>query len=157
MLELDFFLSKQIMILLSVIAKRISFIEFYRHRVRQYFWSWFRTRDYRSCRRTPPDRREQCSSEKRLNCYFCCCYCFCRRKCCCCSSSSIDYGSSSCCYGFCFRFRGCFYCFVVVMATVGMFDWRLFDNSNRRSFVRHPSKVGMFDSDLVLLIRRTKY
>ena len=39
MLELDFFLSKQILKLLSVIAKRISFIEFYRHRVRQYFLS----------------------------------------------------------------------------------------------------------------------
>ncbi len=33
-----------------------------------------------------------------------------------------------------------------------MFDWTLFDNSNQRSFVRWPSKVGMFDSDLVWLI-----
>ena len=35
------------------------------------------------------------------------------------------------------------------MATVGMFDWTLFDNSNRTSYVRRPSKVGMFDSDYV--------
>jgi hypothetical protein len=29
------------------------------------------------------------------------------------------------------------------------FDWTLFDNSNRRKVVRRPSKVVMFDSDLV--------
>ncbi len=34
-------------------------------------------------------------------------------------------------------------------ATVGMFDWSLFDNSNRTTYVRRPSKVGMFDSDYV--------
>jgi hypothetical protein len=39
--------------------------------------------------------------------------------------------------------------FVPKWATVGMFDWRLFDNSNRTSYVRQPSKVGMFDLDYV--------
>ncbi len=29
------------------------------------------------------------------------------------------------------------------------FDWTLFDNSNRRKVVRRPSKVVMFDLDLV--------
>ena len=39
------------------------------------------------------------------------------------------------------------------MATVGMFDWTLFDNSNQTKDVRRPSKGGMFDSDFVRLIR----
>ncbi len=30
-----------------------------------------------------------------------------------------------------------------------MFDWTLFDNSNQRKVVQQPSKVVMFDSDLV--------
>jgi hypothetical protein len=34
-----------------------------------------------------------------------------------------------------------------------MFDWTLFDNSNQRKDVRWPSKVAMFDSDLVRLIQ----
>ncbi len=34
-----------------------------------------------------------------------------------------------------------------------MFDWTLFDNSNRRKDARRPSKVAMFDSDLVRLIQ----
>ncbi len=39
------------------------------------------------------------------------------------------------------------------METGGTFDWTLFDNSNQSSFVQLPSKVGMFKSDLVRLIR----
>jgi hypothetical protein len=31
----------------------------------------------------------------------------------------------------------------------GIFDWTLFDNSNRRKVVRRPAKVGMFDLNLV--------
>jgi hypothetical protein len=42
-----------------------------------------------------------------------------------------------------------FFTRVMTRATVGMFDWRLFDNSNRTSYVRQPSKVGMFDLDYV--------
>ncbi len=33
------------------------------------------------------------------------------------------------------------------------FDWTLFDNWNQRKVVLRPSKVAMFDSDLVRLIR----
>ncbi len=36
--------------------------------------------------------------------------------------------------------------------TCGMFDSTYFDNSNRRPFVRQPSKLGMDDSDYVRLI-----
>ena len=32
-----------------------------------------------------------------------------------------------------------------------MIDWSYFHNLNRRTFVQRPSKVGMFDSDLVQL------
>ena len=44
--------------------------------------------------------------------------------------------------------------FFVGEATVGMFDWRLFDNSNRTKVVQQPKKLGcltqiMFDSDYV--------
>jgi hypothetical protein len=54
--------------------------------------------------------------------------------------------------------------FVVIMATVGMFDWRLFDNSNRTKVVRRPKKLGcltqiMFDGKLTIVehkINRTK-
>jgi hypothetical protein len=35
------------------------------------------------------------------------------------------------------------------MGAGATFDWTLFDNSNRRKVVRQPSKVVMFDSDLV--------
>ncbi len=38
------------------------------------------------------------------------------------------------------------------LATVGIFDWTLFDNSNWTKVVRRPSKGGMFNSDLVRLI-----
>jgi hypothetical protein len=49
-------------------------------------------------------------------------------------------------------------------ATVGMFDWRLFDNSNRTKVVRQPKKLGcltkiMFDGKLTIVehkINRTK-
>ena len=49
-------------------------------------------------------------------------------------------------------------------ATVGMFDWRLFDNSNRTKVVRRPKKLGcstqiMFDGKLTIVehkINRTK-
>ncbi len=42
------------------------------------------------------------------------------------------------------------------MATVGMFDWRLFDNSNRTKVVRRPKKLGcstqiMFDGKLTIV------
>ncbi len=43
------------------------------------------------------------------------------------------------------------------METGGMFDWTYFDNWNRRSSVWRPSKVGMFDSDLVRLIQPTNW
>jgi hypothetical protein len=50
------------------------------------------------------------------------------------------------------------------MTTVGMFDWRLFDNSNRTKVVRRPKKLGcstqiMFDRKLTIVehkINRTK-
>ncbi len=38
---------------------------------------------------------------------------------------------------------------VVSKRAGAMFDWTFFDNSNRRKVVRQPSKVVMFDSDLV--------
>jgi hypothetical protein len=34
-----------------------------------------------------------------------------------------------------------------------MFDWTLFDNSNQTTFVPQLQKVGMFNLDLVQLIR----
>ncbi len=50
------------------------------------------------------------------------------------------------------------------LATVGMFDWRLFDNSNRTKVVRRPKKLGcltqiMFDRKLTIVehkINQTK-
>jgi hypothetical protein len=39
------------------------------------------------------------------------------------------------------------------LRTGGMFDLTYFDNSNWRPFVWHLSKVGMFNSGLVWLIR----
>ena len=41
----------------------------------------------------------------------------------------------------------------VLLRTGGMFDLTYFDNSNWRPFVWHLSKVGMFNSGLVWLIR----
>jgi hypothetical protein len=35
------------------------------------------------------------------------------------------------------------------MGAGATFDWTLFDNSNQRKVVRRPSKVVMFDLDLV--------
>jgi hypothetical protein len=54
--------------------------------------------------------------------------------------------------------------FLAEMATVGMFDWRLFDNSNRTKVVRRPKKLGcstqiMFNGKLTIVehkINRTK-
>jgi hypothetical protein len=40
-----------------------------------------------------------------------------------------------------------------LMERSGMFDSTLFDNSNWRKVVRRPSKVGMFNQDLVWLIQ----
>jgi hypothetical protein len=37
--------------------------------------------------------------------------------------------------------------------TGGAFEWTLFGNSNRTTFVQRLQKVGMFDSDLVRLTR----
>jgi hypothetical protein len=37
----------------------------------------------------------------------------------------------------------------VLMGAGATFDWTLLDNSNRRKVARQPSKVVMFDSDLV--------
>ncbi len=39
------------------------------------------------------------------------------------------------------------------MGAGATFDWTLFDNWNQRKVVQRPSKVAMFDSDLVRLIQ----
>ncbi len=44
----------------------------------------------------------------------------------------------------------------ISLATVGMFDWRLFDNSNRTKVVRRPKKLGcstqiMLDGKLTII------
>jgi hypothetical protein len=41
-----------------------------------------------------------------------------------------------------------------IWGTGGTFNWTLFDNSNQKNFVRRLQKVGMFDLNLVQLIRR---
>ena len=54
--------------------------------------------------------------------------------------------------------------FAILVATVGMFDWRLFDNSNGTKIVQQPKKLGcstqiMFDGKLTIVehkINRTK-